>query len=125
MFLAGREPNHVARPNLLHRSAFFLRPAATRRYEESLPKRMGVCQAVRAPGSKVTIAAWTRAGVGACCKGSIRTAPVNQSGFPLAEGCVPARLISIRLLYLTATGDDFRGQGKVRVETLDALAFVD
>jgi hypothetical protein len=36
-----------------------------------------VCQAVRAPGSKVTSAPRPRAGVGASNKGSTRTLPVN------------------------------------------------
>jgi len=38
-----------------------------------------VCQAVRAPGSKVTLAPRTRAGAGASNSGSIRTVPANQS----------------------------------------------
>src|SRR5208283_2038321 len=54
-----------------------------------------VCHAVRAPGSKVTLAPCTRAGSGAANSGSMRTVPVNQSAGPLPEGCVPARLISI------------------------------
>ena len=35
-----------------------------------------VCHAVRAPGSKVTLAPWTRAGSGAWKRGSTRTLPV-------------------------------------------------
>src|SRR5216684_8692838 len=54
-----------------------------------------VCQAVRAPGSNVTLAPRTRAGSGASNSGSIRTTPVNQSGGPLVEFCEPIRLISI------------------------------
>src|SRR5579871_3407454 len=54
-----------------------------------------VCQAVRAPGSKVTDAPCPRAGSAAWNKGSIRTDPVNQSADPLREGCEPLRLISI------------------------------
>src|SRR2546423_6725962 len=57
-----------------------------------------VCHAVRAPGSKVTLAPATRAGSGASISGSIRTAPVNQSAGPLPEGRDPFRLISIDLL---------------------------
>src|SRR5579885_2242591 len=57
-----------------------------------------VCHAVRAPGSKVTLAACTDAGSCACKSWSMRTAPVNQSEGPLAEGCEPARLISIWFL---------------------------
>jgi len=45
-----------------------------------------VCQAVRAPGSKVTSAPETRAGSGGLNRGSRRTVPVNQSAEPLAEG---------------------------------------
>src|SRR5450432_2367108 len=54
-----------------------------------------VCQAVRAPGSNVTLAPRTRAGSGASNSGSIRTVPVNQSVGPLLEGCEPLLLISI------------------------------
>src|SRR5213595_2208556 len=54
-----------------------------------------VCQAVRAPGSNVTLAPRTRAGSGASNSGSIRTLPVNQSAGPLLEGCEPLLLISI------------------------------
>src|SRR4051794_34881771 len=52
-----------------------------------------VCQAVRAPGSNVTMAPATRAGSGAWNNGSIRTAPVNQSAGPLPDGCEPTRVI--------------------------------
>src|SRR3954467_6176506 len=54
-----------------------------------------VCQAVRAPGSNVTAAPATRAGVGAVNSGSMRTVPVNQSAGPLPEGFEPLRAISI------------------------------
>src|SRR5438105_8296167 len=54
-----------------------------------------VCQAVRAPGSNVTLAPRTRAGSDASNSGSIRTLPVNQSAGPLLEGCEPLLLISI------------------------------
>src|SRR6266478_7363079 len=54
-----------------------------------------VCQAVRAPGSNVTLAPATRAGSGAWNRGSIRTVPVNQSAGPLFDGCDPHFLISI------------------------------
>jgi hypothetical protein len=36
-----------------------------------------VCQALRAPGSKVTLAQETRAGGGGAFSGSIRTTPVK------------------------------------------------
>src|SRR3982751_2825450 len=54
-----------------------------------------VCQAVRAPGSNVTLAHETRAGGGDECSGSIRTVPVNHSTGPLVEGCDPARFSSM------------------------------
>src|SRR5437660_12891470 len=54
-----------------------------------------VCQAVRAPGSNVTLAPLTRAGSGALNSGSMRTVPVNHSAGPFPDGCVPFRLISI------------------------------
>src|ERR1017187_9344081 len=54
-----------------------------------------VCHAVRAPGSKVTLAPTTRAGPGAANSGSTLTVPVNQSVGPLPEGCEPLLLISI------------------------------
>src|SRR3712207_7668500 len=54
-----------------------------------------VCHAVRAPGSKVTLAPATRAGSGARKSGSTRTEPVKYSAGPLPDGCEPFRLISI------------------------------
>ena len=45
-----------------------------------------MCQAVRAPGLKVTLAPWTRAGSNALNSGSMRTVPVNHSAAPLADG---------------------------------------
>src|SRR5919201_831549 len=45
-----------------------------------------VCQAVRAPGSNVTLAPRTRAGSGASNSGSIHTVPVKYASGPLAEG---------------------------------------
>src|SRR2546430_4293065 len=54
-----------------------------------------VCQAVRAPGSNVTLALRTRAGSGASNSGSMRTVPVNQSAGPLLELCEPDLFISI------------------------------
>src|SRR5437667_12290549 len=57
-----------------------------------------VCQAVRAPGSNVTLAQRTRAGSGASNSGSMRTVPVNQSAGPLVELCEPDLLISIFFL---------------------------
>src|SRR5438874_3656323 len=59
-----------------------------------------VCHAVRAPGSKVTLAPATRAGSGGSSSGSIRTVPVNQSAGPLPDGRLPTRLISMDWLLL-------------------------
>src|SRR5215467_1333151 len=54
-----------------------------------------VCQAVRAPGSNVTLTLLTRAGSGAWNSGSWRTTPVKYSAGALRDGCEPLRLISI------------------------------
>ena len=54
-----------------------------------------VCHAVRDPGSKVTLAPTVRAGARGWKSGSIRTVPVNHSADPLADGCVPMRVIFI------------------------------
>src|SRR6266446_4848413 len=54
-----------------------------------------VCHAVRAPGSKVTLAPAARAGAFAWNNGSMRTVPVNQSAGPLSDGCEPIFLISM------------------------------
>src|SRR5208282_1417609 len=61
-----------------------------------------VCQAVRAPGSNVTIAPATRAGSFPLNGESMRTVPVNQSAGPLLDGCEPLRLISIFNYFLFA-----------------------
>src|SRR5947209_8828030 len=58
-----------------------------------------LCQAVRAPGSNVTLAPTARAGSGASNRGSMRTAPVKYSADPLPEGCEPLLLMSISLLF--------------------------
>jgi hypothetical protein len=55
VLLTGREPDHVTGTDLLDGPAFALCPPATSRDDESLTEWM-VCQAVRAPGSKVTLA---------------------------------------------------------------------
>src|SRR5262249_5663226 len=59
-----------------------------------------VCQFERAPGSNVTLAQETRDGAGGAFSGSMRTLPVKYSAGPLAEGCDPARLSSMRSLLL-------------------------
>jgi len=56
-----------------------------------------VCHAVRAPGSKVTLAPATRAGASAWKRGSMRTVPVNQSAGPLPEGLLPMRVMFMGL----------------------------
>src|SRR5881397_1810803 len=48
-----------------------------------------LCQAVRAPGSNVTLAPTTRAGSGASKRGSMRTVPVKYLDGPFPEGCEP------------------------------------
>jgi hypothetical protein len=58
-----------------------------------------VCQAVRAPGSKVTLTTLTRAGLGASINGSWRTAPVKYSAGAFIEGRDPQGLISIRFSF--------------------------
>src|SRR5664279_2660493 len=42
MFLAGRKPDHIARPDFLDRAALALRPAAASRDDQGLTQRMGV-----------------------------------------------------------------------------------
>ena len=52
-----------------------------------------VCQAERAPGSKVTCPPETRDGEVAGKSGSTRTAPVKYWADPFADGCEPPRVI--------------------------------
>src|SRR6266513_1740916 len=54
-----------------------------------------VCQAVRAPGSNVTVLPAARAGSLTGKSGSIRTVPVNHSAGPFADACEPLRWIFI------------------------------
>ncbi len=54
-----------------------------------------VCQLVRAPGSKVTQTARTRAGSGASLIGTCQTRPVNQSGLALRIGVSEALRMSM------------------------------
>src|SRR5690349_21735725 len=61
-----------------------------------------VCQAVRAPGSKVTIAPPTRAGSSRWKRESMRTVPVKYSAGPLPDGCEPMRLMSIMPLLCSS-----------------------
>ena len=62
MLLAWLKPDDVARCDLLDRTALALHPAAPEVTIRVWPSGC-VCQAVRAPGSKVTAAPPTRAGV--------------------------------------------------------------
>jgi hypothetical protein len=74
-----------------------------------------VCQAERAPGSKVTLAHETREGAGALLSGSIRTVPVKYSSGPFIEGCEPTRLSC--MLFLSFCEDvleDRHGREHVR-----------
>ena len=82
VLLARREPDHVTRPYLPDRPALALHPAGPEVTISVWPSGC-VCQAVRAPGSKVTCAPTARAGSGAVKSGSTRTVPVNQSAGPL------------------------------------------
>ena len=95
MLLARREPDHVAGMNLLDAGRLRAAPSRSPRVTISVWPSGCVCQAVRAPGSKVTLAPATRAGAAVWKSGSIRTVPVNQSAGPLPEGCEPIRLMSM------------------------------
>lgn len=64
MFLAGRNPDYVTKPNLLDRAIPALCPADAGDDDENLTERMCV-RGVRAPASKVTPALCTNAGLGA------------------------------------------------------------
>src|SRR5208283_1726406 len=77
-----------------------------------------VCHAVRAPGSKVTLAPTTRAGSGASNSISARTVPVNQSAGPFAEGCVPILLISIVCFSSNDRNKTRRAQSRIRGDSI-------
>src|SRR5947209_2728452 len=64
-----------------------------------------VCQAVRAPGSKLTRPARMRAGAGASMIGSCHATPVNDSFGCRRVGTDPLHLISIALLQLMYCDD--------------------
>jgi hypothetical protein len=91
------EPHDVARADLLDRAAPALRKPAAGETMSVWPNGW-VCHAVRAPGSKVTAAPATRAGSRRLKQRVDSHGPVNQSGGPLADGCEPARLMSIVVL---------------------------
>jgi hypothetical protein len=94
MFLPRWEPDHVPRMNFLDRATPALDPATAAVTIRVWPSGW-VCQAVRAPGSKVTLEPLARAGSGAWNRGSIRTAPVKYSADALPEGCEPLLLMSM------------------------------
>ena len=94
MLLAGWNPYDIAGADFFDGAVPALRAACAPSDSQRLPERM-VCHAVRAPGSKVTWAPWTRAGSKKLNRGLIRTVPVNQSGGPFPDGFEPTRVISI------------------------------
>src|SRR4051795_11019653 len=89
---AWRKPDHVAGPDLLLRSPHCCTQPRPNVMTRVCPTGC-VCQAERAPGSKVTCPPDTRDGAVAGNIGSTRTAPVKYSADPLADGCEPARVI--------------------------------
>src|SRR2546427_147200 len=94
VLFARRKPHDVARANLFNGSAPPLDASGPGGHDQRLAERMGVPGGARA---------WlerhgrTRSsgGSGGLNSGSIRTVPVNQSPGPLADGCEPARVISM------------------------------
>jgi hypothetical protein len=104
VLLLGNEPDYVARPDFLDWAAFALtrpRPVVT----SNVCPSGCVCHAVRAPGSKVTVAPPTRAPSLPLNGASIRTVPVNHSCGPLADVWEPTRLISIASFLCTIRED--------------------
>lgn len=79
--LIGLEVDGVARPNLLDRSSAALTKAEALCDVDRLPEGC-VCQAVRAPGVKWTLAAARRDGAVGVAIVSTKTALVNQSAGP-------------------------------------------
>jgi hypothetical protein len=79
-------------PNLLHWTLPMLHVADSGGDDQRLAERMRVCQAVRAPGSKVTVPPLIRASPVPLNRESTRTAPVKFSGDPAVEGCDPTRV---------------------------------
>ena len=86
MLHARRKPDDIAGTDLLNRATLALRPTTTGGDNQGLAEGW-VCHAVRAPGSKVTLAPDVRAGLAPDVragafgwnKGSMRTVPVNQA----------------------------------------------
>ena len=96
MFLARREDHDVARTNFLDRPALALRPAAARRDDEDLTKRVRMPGRARAGLERDCIAGRTRGSshrkqrVNADHPGELLRWPFGR------RRCEPARLISIR-----------------------------
>src|SRR4051812_48763129 len=63
VFLAGREPDHITRTDLLNCTAFALHPAATSGDDESLPERVSMPGCARARLKRYTCARHKR-GIG-------------------------------------------------------------
>ncbi len=93
------KPDNITGADFLDRPALTLDEAKACRDDKRLSSGC-VCQAVRAPGSKVTVLASARLASLATNKGSIRTLPVNHSAGPLREACDPFRVISTIFLHL-------------------------
>ncbi len=100
LFIRGKT-NNVAGANLLCGATFALNQSYPARDDEYLTKRR-VCQAVRAAGSKVTLAPAAVAGPAAPNRESTRTSPVNQSAGLLPEGFDPGLVISMDILLIHA-----------------------
>src|SRR5678810_626443 len=105
VLLAGRNPDDVARPNVLDRPTPSLGAAHSGCHDQGLAKR------VRVPG-RPGAGLERDARSGASNSRSLRTVPVNHSAGPLADGCEPLRLISISPPRVAAA---VRTNGNVRV----------
>src|SRR5947209_3041461 len=68
------------------------------------------CQAVRAPGWKLTLAQPMREGSGGLLSGSMVTSPVNHMGGPFCEGRDPARFSSMVSLHCEPSLTRFAGE---------------
>ncbi len=73
-----------------------LRAAASRRHNQRLPQRMRMPRRPRARLEGHACALHPRR-LRRASNGSMRTVPVNQAAGPFPEGCVPARLISMKV----------------------------
>jgi hypothetical protein len=106
-----RDPDSVSRSNLSNGSAPGLARLTPERTCRVCPNGW-VCQAVRAPGSKLTRAARARAGAGASMIGSCPTVPVNASAGARLVSIVPAARISMLIsLYSCSIASSARPKG--------------